>query len=79
MYALATDRGANDTHWDGDIDEVKVWRVNPHFMDEQFFSRPVTDDVAPIEAPQPDIGPEPAATAKSSFRKMLILLTLIVR
>ncbi len=51
----------------------------PHFMDEVFFSRPVTDDVAPIEAPQPDIGPEPAATAKSSFRKMLILLTLIVR
>jgi hypothetical protein len=36
----------NDTHWDGDIDEVKVWRVNPHAMDEEFFSRPVTDDVA---------------------------------
>ena len=22
----------------GDIDEVKVWRLNPRFMDEEFFS-----------------------------------------
>ena len=31
---------------DGDIDEVKVWRLNPHVMDEEFFSRPVDKSVA---------------------------------
>jgi hypothetical protein len=31
---------------EGDIDEVKVWRLNPHIMDQQFFSRPVDDGVA---------------------------------
>jgi hypothetical protein len=34
------------SHWDGDIDEVKVWRLNPHLMDEKFFSRPVSNEVA---------------------------------
>ncbi len=30
----------------GEIDEIKVWRLNPHIMDEQFFSRPVDKTVA---------------------------------
>ncbi len=39
--------GTYTTHvLDGDIDEVKVWRLNPNIMDEQFFSRPVDKAVA---------------------------------
>ncbi len=30
----------------GDIDVVKVWRLNPHLVDEEFFSRPVEERVA---------------------------------
>ncbi|HEX6708739.1 MAG TPA: hypothetical protein VF068_00280 [Rubrobacter sp.] len=30
----------------GDIDEVKVWRVNPHIVDGEFFSRPADEGVA---------------------------------
>jgi hypothetical protein len=30
----------------GDIDEVKVWRLNPHIVDEAFFSRPFDGEVA---------------------------------
>lgn len=39
--------GTYATHvLDGDIDEIKVWRLDPHLMDEQFFSRPVDQAVA---------------------------------
>jgi hypothetical protein len=30
----------------GDIDDVKIWRLNPHLMDLEFFSRPVNEAVA---------------------------------
>ena len=30
----------------GDIDEVKVWRLNPHIVDGEFFSRPADEGVA---------------------------------
>jgi Concanavalin A-like lectin/glucanases superfamily len=31
---------------DGDIDEIKVWRLNPRLVDAMFFARPVSPQVA---------------------------------
>jgi hypothetical protein len=28
------------SHWDGDIDELKVWRLNPHLMMKNSFPGP---------------------------------------
>ena len=43
---IGTGGNYTDHVLDGDIDEIKVWRLNPHIMDEQFFSRPVDKAVA---------------------------------
>jgi hypothetical protein len=35
-----------DGFLNGEIDEVKIWRLNPHRVDEEFFSRPVDSETA---------------------------------
>jgi hypothetical protein len=38
--------GTNDTSgMSGRIDDVKIWRINPHRVDEEFTSRPVDESV----------------------------------
>jgi hypothetical protein len=45
-YAIGNAPGTATNPLLGDIDEVKVWRLNPHIVDDLFWSRPVESDVA---------------------------------